>query len=133
MDINDIRAKMNRRANERDDGNTIWLEVRVTQGRDWDADEEDMVSRVIESAFDVPLRNIFCQTERNIMRCFARFDIDRLPVRRITFIEDRLIEADRTNDEFVNRSIDEFNVVDADEVLEFIPEAVPEGQLERFR
>lgn len=99
---------------------SIWLEIRVTQGRTFSPEDEDKVARLIEETLDVPARNAFCESEGNFLYCFIRLDEARVPVNRLEFYRGQLLRV--WNKE--GRGLDEINVVDEQTVEHFIPEAV---------
>lgn len=100
----------------------IWLEVRLTQGREFTAEDGNEVSRVIEEATDIPARRVFCQPEENFAWCYVEAEGSaRANVNRLHFLQMQLKRAFRDE---VARELDEVNVIDPKEVARFVPEAV---------
>lgn len=99
----------------------IWLELSVSQGHDFNSDEEVLMANRIEEAIDVPARRVFCDAERNAMWCYIRFDRDRVPMGRMIFFRHEIRRAFQNDP---GRSFDGINVVDEEEVRERVPEAV---------
>lgn len=101
--------------------NTVWIEIRITQGHDYSAGEINEVSAAVENATDVPASRAFCTAERNLLFCYLRLDVDRLPIGRLTLFQHELRGM---ASEWTGRAVDEINVVDEAVVRERVPSAV---------
>lgn len=108
-----------RRGNDR--GNTVWIELRVSQGHDYSPAEVSEVSADVENATDVPASRAFCSPEGNLLFCYLRINANRLPIGRLQLFNH---ELDRVADDWTARTVDEINVVDELVVGERVPEAV---------
>lgn len=99
----------------------IWLELRVTMGHPFRPADENRVATLIEETVDVPARRVFFQSEDNFSWTFVRFDEARISYDRLTFFQRELARA---FDDVVGISLDEVNIVDLQEVAEFLPGVV---------
>lgn len=101
--------------------NTVWIEIRISQGHDYSASEINEVSAAVENATDVPASRAYCTAERNLLFCYLRLDVDRLPIGRLTLFQH---ELRRVTAEWTARAVDEINIVDEAIVAEWVPSAV---------
>lgn len=101
---------------------SIWLEVRISQGRNVDPRDSTEINTLIEAAFDdIASRNIFCEPEGNFMFCFVRLDRGAVPVSKVVHYNK---EISRIFQEQEARGLDEVNIVDAQHVGQFFPGVV---------
>lgn len=106
----------------------IWIEARISQGRRFSPEEANEVSSTIEGVFRredaaiVPPSRIFCEAEETLAWCYIAIEeLPRVSVGRLVFFRERLRQA---FNEQPNRSLDEVNVIEEEEIARFVPEAV---------
>lgn len=128
----------------------VWIEVIIEQGRQIDAQDADEIAGFTEETMDelaqgvgslqVTTRGVHCVrgvevgdvegvpiTPENRMHCFIRVERDRLPLRRLDAVENRLRNRFDADGVSTGRGFTDVLVVDTEAVRQVLPQVVREA------